>query len=68
MLDRLSVDLPKPVCGRDHPLSATEPMQVQDRFWHHLARLTAPARRIHQIRKGFAARQGPHSLSLEGVL
>jgi|GEM_PF-1606067 hypothetical protein len=71
MLDRLSVDLPRPsVLSRppdfpDHPAVTGEAEKVQSRFWQHLVRLTAPARRVRQIRKGFASAQ---NLTLEGLL
>lgn len=71
MLDRLSVDLPRlsdlphPPDFPDHPAVTGEAEKVQARFWQHLVRLTAPARRVRQLRKGFA---GAHNLSLEGVL
>jgi hypothetical protein len=42
-----------------------EAEKVQSRFWQHLVRLTAPARRVRQIRKGFASAQ---NLTLEGLL
>ncbi|MFZ4788642.1 MAG: hypothetical protein EBS72_15775 [Rhizobiales bacterium] len=65
MLDRLSVRLPRLPDTPDHPAVTGEAERVQSRFWQHLVRLTAPARRVRQIRKGFVSTRG---LSLEGVL
>ena len=55
MLDRLSVDVPcPPVPSRppdfpDHPAVTGEAEKVQSRFWQHLVRLTAPARRLCRV-------------------
>ncbi len=68
MLDRLSVDLPQPSLVPDDPAEANETLKVQARFWQHLVRLTAPARRLQQIRKDFAGGREPQNALREGLL